>query len=150
MSLKIRENFWEKFSLSELTDLEWEKLCDGCGKCCLVKLEDDETSEIYYTNISCKLFSDSNCDCSNYLNRKKIVSNCVVLTSENIEETHKWMPINCAYRLLYEGKRLHPWHHLISGSKETVHKARMSIKNSTISELTIPEEEWAEYISRDQ
>ena len=142
---KIRVNFWKKFSLSELNKIEWETLCDGCGKCCLIKLENEETKKIYYTKISCQLFDNSDCKCTNYPQRKNLVSNCLILTKDTLENSFQWMPNTCAYRLLYEGKELKPWHHLISGSYETVHEEGISVRNSTISEKDIPEEHWDNY-----
>ncbi len=147
MKQKARVKFWKNFSLNELNQVEWEMLCDGCGKCCLIKLENDETEEIHYTNIACRLFDDETCQCGNYQIRKKLVSNCLILTKNNLKESLNWMPETCAYRLLYEGKSLKNWHHLISGSKETVHKAGISVKQSTISEYDIPNDKWDQYIT---
>lgn len=149
MKQKVRPNFWKKFPLSELNPSEWEMLCDGCGKCCLIKLENKDTTKIHYTNIACQLFDDKNCKCSNYQNRKKVVNNCLVLTHKSLKNAYRWMPNTCAYRLLYENKELKPWHHLISGSKESVHNAKMSVRNSTLSENDIPEKMWQDYITND-
>tara|TARA_B100001173_G_C15997259_1_gene551711 strand:+ start:512 stop:967 length:456 start_codon:yes stop_codon:yes gene_type:complete len=146
MREKVRPEFWRTLSLEELTQLEWETLCDGCGKCCLIKLENEETEVIHYTKIACRLFDDGTCKCGNYPNRKKLVSNCLVLTKDTLKHSYHWMPTTCAYRLIYEGKDLKPWHHLISGSSETVHEAGMSVKYSTIPEYDIPEDSWDEYV----
>ena len=146
MSKAIRKNFWRKYSLNELTETEWETLCDGCGKCCLIKLQNEETTNIYYTRVACRLFDDKTCKCGNYHIRQKLVSNCVILTKNNIKAAYGWMPKTCAYRLIHEGKDLKPWHHLISGSTETVHKTGVSVKHSTIPEYNVRENQWEDFI----
>lgn len=146
---KIRKKFWETLSLSELNPIEWEALCDGCGKCCLIKLEDEEESKVLYTTVACRLFDDTTCKCGNYNIRKKLVSNCLIITKDNIKYSANWMPSTCAYRLLYEGKKLKEWHHLISGSYDTVHEVKVSVQNSTISEFDVPEEHWEDYLTND-
>ena len=112
---------------------EWESLCDGCGRCCLVKLEDEETGDIALTDIACRLLDNQKCKCKQYDTRHEIVPDCVRLTPKNISQL-KWMPKSCAYRLLAEGKDLAWWHPLISGNKETVHQAGISIQGKTVSE----------------
>jgi len=112
---------------------EWESLCDGCGRCCLVKLEDEETGDIALTDIACRLLDNQRCKCKKYDTRHEIVPDCVRLTPKNISQL-KWMPKSCAYRLLAEGKDLAWWHPLISGNKETVHQAGISIQGKTVSE----------------
>lgn len=125
-------NFWEK-PLSELTREEWEALCDGCGKCCLHKVEEELTGQIFGTNVACKLLDRHTCRCTNYGNRKRFVPDCVRLTPEKAA-TLPWLPSTCAYRLRAEGKPLYPWHYLISGDRETVHEAGMSVRGWTVSE----------------
>ena len=149
MTKKMRSRFWETVPLSELNPIEWEALCDGCGKCCLIKLEDEKESKVLYTTIACRLFDDTTCKCGNYNIRKKLVSDCVIITNDSLRHSSSWMPSTCAYRLLHEGKKLKEWHHLISGSYETVHENGVSVRNSTISEFDIPEEHWEEYISKE-
>ena len=149
MKKKIRNKFWETLSLSELNSIEWEALCDGCGKCCLIKLEDEKESKVLYTNIACRLFDDNTCKCGNYNNRKKLVSDCLIITKDSLKHAFNWMPDTCAYRLLHEGKKLEQWHHLISGSYETVHEVGISVKDSTIAEFDVQEEHWEDYISSD-
>ena len=112
---------------------EWESLCDGCGRCCLVKLEDEETGDIALTDIACRLLDNQRCKCKKYDTRHEIVPDCVRLTPKNISQL-KWMPKSCAYRLLAEGKDLAWWHPLISGNKETVHQAGISIQGKTVPE----------------
>ena len=99
--------------MTEMTQPEWEALCDGCGKCCLLKLEDEDTNEVKFTNVACRLFDDSTCRCQNYALRKQMVSGCVVLTPENIERISHWMPNTCGYRRIFEGQPLMDWHPLI-------------------------------------
>ncbi len=128
----IDQPFWEK-PLRELTRAEWEALCDGCGKCCLHKMEDEATGEIYGTNVSCKLLDRHSCRCSNYRERKAFVPDCVRLTPE-LAGKLSWLPSTCAYRLRSEGKPLPEWHYLVSGDRETVHEAGMSVRGWTVSE----------------
>jgi uncharacterized cysteine cluster protein YcgN (CxxCxxCC family) len=125
--------FWEKRTLQEMTRQEWESLCDGCGRCCLNKIEYTDTNEIFYTKVSCKLLNSETCQCSNYAERMTYVPDCIVLTPETISRID-FMPQTCAYRLLAEGKSLESWHPLISGTKESVHQAGISVKGRVISE----------------
>ena len=133
MSEQTAEPFWQRKRLSEMTKAEWEALCDGCGKCCLNKLEDIDSGKILPTNVACRLLDTGTCRCLNYEYRKRIVHDCVVLTPENIE-TIPWMPGSCAYRLIAEGKPLAWWHPLVSGDPETVHQAGISVRGRAISE----------------
>ena len=126
-------NFWQTKTLAQMSQAEWESLCDGCGRCCLVKLEDKETGDIALTDIACRLLDNQRCKCKQYDMRHEIVADCVRLTPQNISQL-KWMPKSCAYRLLAEEKDLAWWHPLISGNKETVHQAGISIQGKTVSE----------------
>ena len=128
----MTDKFWEK-PLSELSRAEWEALCDGCGKCCLHKVEDEMTGAIHATNVACKLLDRVSCQCSNYRGRKAFVPDCVRLTSELVGKL-AWLPSTCAYRLRSEGKPLADWHYLVSGDPETVHRAGISVRGWTISE----------------
>ncbi len=123
----MTEPFWKTKTLKEMSSAEWESLCDGCGKCCLAKLEDADTGEIHWTSIGCRLFDDKTCRCRDYVNREKKVSDCVVLTPHNVGKI-AWLPKTCAYRLLAEGKELAWWHPLVSGRAETVHEAGISMR----------------------
>lgn len=128
--------FWETKSLKEMTPGEWESLCDGCGLCCLIRFEDEDTGEIIPTRVHCRLFDSESCACSNYAERKRHVPDCIKLTPQNVD-TLKWMPLSCAYRRVNEGRGLADWHPLISGDPESVHRAGVSIRGETIGEETL-------------
>ncbi|MGE3642741.1 MAG: YcgN family cysteine cluster protein [Beijerinckiaceae bacterium] len=139
--------FWKK-PLEELNRQEWEALCDGCGRCCLVKLEDEDTAEIHYTNIVCRLFEARTCRCADYPNRRKKVPDCIVLSMKNVHEL-RWLPPTCAYKLRAEGKDLPFWHPLVSGSPESVHQAGISVRSRAgPSEDEIPLDDYPDYIVR--
>ena len=125
--------FWQRKTLEQMNQTEWEALCDGCGKCCINKLEDEETGEIFQTNVACKLLDGQSCKCSDYKNRRRYVPECVKLSPRTID-AFSWMPRTCAYRLLYEGQPLPEWHPLITGDPESVHAAGQSARGKTISE----------------
>jgi uncharacterized cysteine cluster protein YcgN (CxxCxxCC family) len=125
-------NFWEK-PLASLNRAEWEALCDGCGKCCLHKLEDEETGEIHPTNVACRLLDLETARCRNYRGRRAFVPDCVRLSAANLARID-WLPSTCAYRLRAEGKPLYDWHPLVSGDPESVHRAGVSIRGWTVSE----------------
>jgi len=142
----MRPRFWETVPLNRMLPEEWEALCDGCGKCCLNKLEDADTGEVFFTNIACRLLDDTTCRCGNYAIRKSLVPECVVLTPGTLKDVAYWLPTTCAYRLLHEGRRLADWHPLISGDPETVHSAGISVQGRTLPEYEIPEEDWEDHI----
>ena len=123
--------FWERKTLAEMTPAEWESLCDGCGKCCLLKLQDIDTNVVEYTNVACKLLDDETCSCNRYEERQRFVPDCVVLSAGNVGRLD-WMPSTCAYRLIAEKRSLPVWHHLVSGSRETVHLSGQSVRGRTI------------------
>ena len=125
--------FWEDTPLSKLDRAQWEALCDGCGKCCLHKLEDDETGELYATNVACRLLDRRSGQCSNYRNRRAYVSECVRLTNGNVDQID-WLPSTCAYRLRANDEPLPGWHYLVSGDREAVHRAGESVRGWTVSE----------------
>lgn len=125
--------FWEDTPLSKLDRAQWEALCDGCGKCCLHKLENDETGELYATNVACRLLDRRSGRCSNYRNRRAYVSECVRLTNGNVDQID-WLPSTCAYRLRANGEPLPEWHYLVSGDREAVHRAGESVRGWTVSE----------------
>lgn len=145
----LRRKFWEQIPMTSMTSHEWEALCDGCGKCCLNKLEDEDTQEIAFTNVACRLLDGQTCRCGQYDIRLQFVPECVVLSPDTIHKMAYWMPSTCAYRLLAEGKPLFDWHPLISGSAETVHDAGQSVRGWTVPEFEVPEDEWEDHIVED-
>ncbi|MEL6620302.1 MAG: YcgN family cysteine cluster protein [Pseudomonadota bacterium] len=138
--------FWERKSLAQMTRPEWEALCDGCGKCCLNKLEDEDSGQVALTRVACRLLDDSTCRCCHYENRHQFVPDCIVLRPENIDEHMYWLPQTCAYRLLHEGRPLFDWHPLVSGDPQTVHDAGVSMQHRTVSEFDVADEDWEEHI----
>ena len=137
----LRPGFWN-LPLRQLTPAEWEALCDGCGKCCLAKLEDEDTGEIHWTSVACRLLDAGTCRCSDYANRLAKVEDCIGLTPANVR-TISWLPATCAYRLVAEGRELAWWHPLVSGSADTVHQAGISVRGritASESELAEPED----------
>lgn len=130
------EPFWELKSFDEMTVGEWESLCDGCAKCCLFKIEDDDSGEISFTDIACRLLDVHTCRCKVYEHRSEIVKDCIHLTPEKIHSVN-WLPESCAYRRLMEGRGLARWHPLISGDRDTVHQANISILGKVVSEIDI-------------
>ncbi len=143
---QIRPKFWEKYALSELTSAEWEAVCDGCGKCCLIKLEDPDTAQVEYTNVACKLFDEATCRCADYDIRKSIVPSCVVLSPDTIEAASYWLPNSCGYKLLHQGYELPLWHPLLTGSPEAMHEAGASMINRTVPEYEVDEEDLEDYV----
>lgn len=137
--------FWETKSLEQMSDAEWESLCDGCGRCCLQKLQDEDTDEVRFTRVACKLLNTENCQCSNYSNRFSEVADCLAvrpLTAEKLS----WLPTTCAYRLLSEGKALKDWHPLISRSAQTVITSGVSMANNCISEENVPLSDYFQHV----
>ncbi|MSP67140.1 MAG: YcgN family cysteine cluster protein [Alphaproteobacteria bacterium] len=130
--------FWRQKTLAQMTDAEWESLCDGCGKCCLNKIEVITTGKFLYTSVACRLLDQQACRCTDYANRTKRVKGCVALTPRNVGRL-KWMPSTCAYRLIHEGKDLPEWHPLVSGDPESVHEAGISVRGKVVSETEVDE-----------
>ena len=146
MTETTRPKFWETLPLEALTHNEWEALCDGCGKCCLNKLEFEDTGEVAFTRLACQLLDGETCRCKNYDNRRDFVPDCVQVTPERLPNIVYWLPRTCAYRRLHEGKPLLDWHPLISGTTQSVHDARISVQGWTLPETSVPTEDWEDYL----
>ncbi len=139
--------FWRTVPLEEMSRAQWESLCDGCGRCCLVKLEDEDTGAIHATDIGCTLFDAGTCRCTDYSNRSVRVPDCVTLTPRDVREL-TWLPPTCGYRLVANGKDLPWWHPLVSGDPETVVRAGVSVRGRVrASEDDIPMEDWPDHIA---
>src|SRR3984885_3979802 len=140
------EPFWRTKTLEEMSAREWESLCDGCGRCCLVKLEDEDTGQIHFTDIGCKLLDGESCRCTDYARRRRRVRDCVKLTPDAVRSL-AWLPSTCAYRVVAEGRNLAWWHPLVSGSPETVHEAGVSVRTRiAASEDSIELDAYPDYI----
>jgi hypothetical protein len=127
------EPFWKRKPLSEMSSQEWESLCDGCGRCCLIKLEDIDSGELAHTDVACRLLDCQTCRCTSYANRHELVADCVTFTAASIAEL-EWMPPTCAYRLVAAGRDLYWWHPLVSGDPDLVHEAGISVRGRAVSE----------------
>lgn len=125
---KTIDRYWETVALEDMTQPQWEALCDGCGKCCMAKLIDEDTDNIHFTTVACRLFDADSCRCQDYENRQKKVTDCVQLTPHNVREI-EWLPQTCAYRLVAEGTPLYNWHPLLSGDPNMVHQASISMRD---------------------
>ena len=138
--------FWKTKTLEEMSSAEWESLCDGCGRCCLEKLEDEDTGKIHFTHVSCQLLDAGLCACKDYANRSEKVPDCVRLTAENVR-TLNWLPPSCGYKLVAEGRDLYWWHPLISGDPDTVHEAGVSVRGRVQgTEIEIAEADLEDHI----
>ena len=138
--------FWRRKTLEQMTLSEWESLCDGCGRCCLNKLEEEDTGRIYFTDVACRLLDCTSCRCHDYPHRSAQVADCVQLTPANVREI-SWLPPTCGYRLVAEGRDLYWWHPLVSGDPETVHLAGVSVRGRVLlSELDVPDDQLEDHI----
>jgi len=134
------QTFWNTKTLDEMTPDEWESLCDGCGRCCLHKLEDIDTGLYFYTNVACRMLDTDSCRCTNYPERMSLVKDCLLLSPAESHH-YNWLPATCAYRRLSEGKDLEWWHPLVSGNPGAVHEARISVRGRTVNENDVPAEQ---------
>ncbi len=137
--------FWKTKKLSQMSEAEWESLCDGCGKCCLIKIEWEEDNQIDYTNLRCRLLDDKTCLCKDYENRKQHVPDCVKLTPRKLGKIN-WLPPSCGYRLVHEGKDLPDWHHLICGDKARIHREGRSVQGRTLIETSVAVDDQEDFI----
>ncbi|PCJ90365.1 MAG: hypothetical protein COA46_11125 [Porticoccaceae bacterium] len=131
--------------MNELSPVEWESICDGCAKCCLHKLEDEDTGDIFYTDVACQLLDENSCQCRDYENRFTQVPDCFKLTPENLGQ-QTWLPSTCAYRLLFERKPLPDWHPLLSGNSQSIHSSGISVRGKTVAEQTVQPDDMEERI----
>lgn len=136
LSPQDQTHFWEEKKLSEMTTKEWESICDGCGKCCLNKLEDEETGEIVFTSVVCDLIDLDSCRCTRYSERTVLVPECLDLKQHDFAE-YNWLPTTCAYRLLSDGEKLPTWHPLLSGTEESVKESGVSINSYAMKESDV-------------
>ncbi len=144
-----QEVFWRRKTLREMTPAEWESLCDGCALCCLHKVEDEDTQEVFYTTVVCHLLDLDNCHCTEYQRRCQLVPSCIKLAPEDVE-AFEWLPPTCAYRLVHEGKDLPEWHPLVSGDRESVIRANASVLSYyEVRDNEIHEEELINFIVDD-
>ncbi len=144
--MKSNDNsFWKSKKITEFTPLEWELLCDGCALCCLIRIQDEDTDELFTTNVGCKLLDVQTCRCMDYINRFDKVNYCLSLSPELVTQL-EWLPKTCAYRLIAEEKELPYWHHLVSGSRKTVHDCGISAMGRIISERYVKSDELFDYI----
>jgi uncharacterized cysteine cluster protein YcgN (CxxCxxCC family) len=141
----LRPRFWE-LPLGTLNRDEWEALCDGCGKCCLNKLEDEDTGEVALTRVACRLLDCETCRCSSYENRHAFVPECITLTVETIPRHLYWLPVTCAYRLRHQGRPLPEWHPLLTGDPDSPHRAGAGMRGRAVSEAEVPEDDWEDHI----
>jgi len=134
----MNDQFWKRKLLSEMTADEWESLCDGCGLCCMLKVQDEDTGDVFYTDVACRLFDIDSCRCTDYANRTKKVPDCLVLTPDE-KDAYNWLPDSCAYRRLANGQDLPGWHPLVTGRPESVHEAGISMQGKAVSETEADE-----------
>ena len=137
-------SFWDDKSLAEMSQTEWEALCDGCGRCCLIKLEDEDSGEVFTSDVRCRLLDDASCRCNDYENRQAKVPDCIRLTPDNVTKL-AWIPNSCAYRRLAEGRGLAWWHPLVSGDPTSVVAAGVSVKGRTVNENDVTPGDWEKH-----
>lgn len=138
-------DWWNQLSLAELSAQQWEALCDGCAKCCLHKLQDEDTREVFYTRVRCRYLQEESCQCSDYPRRSVMVPECIRLEQHTVADLD-WLPSTCAYRLRANGEPLPDWHYLVSGSRETVHELGVSIRGRAISDEYVHPDGYDEHI----
>ena len=141
-AMTLRPRFWETVPMAQMTDAEWEALCDGCGRCCLNKLEDADTGAVALTRLACRLLDGDTCRCTQYPIRHQFVPDCIRMTPQTVQDHSYWLPRTCAYRRLAQGQGLPDWHPLKTGDPASVHAAGVSVQGWTIPEFEVAEEDW--------
>jgi uncharacterized cysteine cluster protein YcgN (CxxCxxCC family) len=139
-------HFWEKKSLEELDQEEWEALCDDCGRCCLLKIEDEDNGDLFYTNVICEFHDSQRCRCTAYRDRSRLIPSCIKVTAAVARDV-KWLPDTCAYRVLAEGRPLSDWHPLVSGDPASIHHAGISVRDKVVSEKYVHPDELPEHLA---
>ncbi|MEO9862546.1 MAG: YcgN family cysteine cluster protein [Yoonia sp.] len=142
----LADRFWETKKLDQMNKAEWEAVCDGCGKCCLNKLEDEDSGEVALTRVACRLLDNETCLCTQYPIRHQFVPECIVLTPKTLEDNMYWLPRTCGYRLLSEGRGLYDWHPLIAGNSTAIHEAGVTMQGRTVPEFEVDEDDWEDHI----
>ena len=142
--------YWEDKPLEALDRAQWESLCDGCGKCCLNKIEYEDTGEVEYTRVACRLLDNETCRCSNDARRFEFVPECIRLNPKTLKKISYWLPATCAYKLLQQGKPLPDWHPLVTGDPDSTHSAGQSMRGQTVSEAAVDENDWDDYIIQEE
>ena len=137
--------FWQTKTLAQMTEAEWESLCDGCGKCCLVKLQEPDSEEVVETDVACQLLDPDRCRCRNYAQRHRVVPDCIKLTPENLS-TLNFLPSSCAYRLLHSAQSLPWWHPLVSGDPDLIHRLGLSCQGRVVSETEVADADLEDHI----
>lgn len=138
--------FWQAKSLLDMNHQEWESICDGCAKCCLTQLQDEQSEQLVFTDIACNLLDDESCRCSDYKNRSTRVPSCMTMNKENVSQVAEFAPPSCAYRLLLENKPLPDWHHLVSGSTQSVHESGNSVRHRVRFERDVVDQDYQDFI----
>lgn len=146
----LRPKYWERVPIAQMNDKEWEALCDGCGRCCLNKLEDPDTGQVALTRVACRLLDDATCRCGQYDIRHQFVPECIRMTPQTVKIHAYWLPQTCAYKRLSDGNPIPDWHPLLTGTAQSVHDAGISVQGLTIPEFEIDEEDWEDYIIEDE
>ena len=138
--------FWQTTSLFDMTVEQWESVCDGCGKCCLLQLEDETSGQLVFTDVVCDLLQADTCRCTDYQNRSQRVPRCMSMNADNVQQCAEFAPPSCSYRLLLEGKPLPDWHHLVSGSRDSVHRAGASVRGRVVAEKLVAEADLEQHV----